>query len=267
MSPFPYALSHINFSIPQEMLRNIYQQKNDFGIKPESIDAVIEREVLRGRVLTDLNVKHGITMMVDLASASATITDDGFSYIYDIPSKLLEGRRIINVISIHYMDQIRLASYGQPGINQSTALNRVSRALVDSHNNIPATETSAMEVIGDNTVLVRYGQIPRNNMVMFCTVSNDENLNNFHSGILPLFSQLCTEAVKADIYNKASIRMDRSEMINGVSIGKFREIADSYADAYKNYTDLLSRMNKALILNDLPVKQMLFNFVFGRPRR
>lgn len=267
MNAIKYALARASFDIPEEIILNAYDKRSGFGLKPESIESIMEREVIRKRVMADLDVKHGMTMWVDLATVGVTVTDDAFSFIYDIPNKLLDGRRLISVLSIHFMDHFRLLSYGNPGVNNMSALNRVSRAIVDSNTNIPTYDTKSMEVIGDNTVLVRYGQIPQANMFMICNVTNDADLNNFHPGIFPVFAELCTEAIKADIYRRVSIRMDRSEMINGVSIGKFREIIDGYADAGKNYADILKRMVRALRMNDLPTKQTLIGYAMGRARR
>lgn len=267
MNVIKYAIGRIKFEIPIEILNRAYRRQSDFVVMPESEEAVIERDVIRARCLTDLNVKHGITMNIDLSSAKATITDDAFSYVYDIPASLLNGRKLLYVNSVHFMDQMRLASYGRPDLINSSAMNRVSRAIVDSNGNIPTFDTQSMEVISDNSVLIRYGQIPQSNMYMNCTVTNDEDLNNIHPGTAPIFAKLCVEATKADIYRRLSISMDRSEMINGVSIGQFRAIIDGYADASKNYDDLLVRMTRAMRMNDLPTKQRLINYMMGRPRR
>lgn len=265
MSAIRKALSDIMYEIPIELLELTYMKRSVFDLDtPESLESVIEGRVIKTRILQDINTKGVQVAFVHIDDLVLTTLPD-FTILYKIPKERTQDRMITSALSVHYLDQSRLASmqYVSPAYNGG--LQNATRAIVDSNASIPMVATTEIDLRPENTVLVRYANTPPPSLLLRCMLSSDEELSHLHPNSYRAFSELCILAVKWDIYKKNKISIDMGQLKQGVNIGAIREIVDSYADAndlYKTY--LNEKWGKVSFMNDRPRYNDHLLKLFGR---
>jgi hypothetical protein len=99
-------------------------------------------------------------------------------------------------------------------------------------------------------------------------VSHEANFNNLDPMYYAEFAELVFRAVKAYIYNNLIIDLDEGQIRAGASLGRIREIIDSYADADQMYMDYLNvDWKKVGMLADQELKRKILKLSLGaRPR-
>jgi hypothetical protein len=116
---------------------------------------------------------------------------------------------------------------------------------------IPHTSTSRVQLIAENTILIRDGTAIPQNSFLRCVLANDDNLSNIQLRSYRHFSNLVELAIKSYIYNELVVQIDVGEIRYGQVLGVFKEIVTSYADAEVNYRDYLTETwEKVAFMND-----------------
>jgi len=135
------AIDEIKFSIPREILKLAYQDRENFRAAPISLDEQIRRKTLMARVIVDTNIAGGDTIIVDLVGLAAQKLDQ-YNYIYEIPPKLVNFRTILTALSINYMTynasmntSLQNMASGTP--SGLTSLQSAAHRAFDSRSNIP----------------------------------------------------------------------------------------------------------------------------------
>jgi len=239
MSAITKALQEIRFSIPEPILRAAFIDNYYWSGVPQSLDDAIMQKVIGPRVMVDANLVGGAFAMIPLANVP-TQQVDLYSLIYHIPKELTQGRSILSALSVSYMPASGSWSDGSSGYgltnvgsvsNLASAMQRVS----DSVSNLPPISNAYVDLIGENTILIRNQARITQSYILRCILNNDENLNNISPRSWPAFAKLCVLAVKAYIYNELLIKMDQAYLQGGQELGAFKSYVDNLSDANDMY--------------------------------
>lgn len=252
MSAISKALSHIKFVIPHEVLQIVFINRlYKFNLNPISIDHSITTEVIRPRVLVDCNLIGGQEVFISLLGIPQYRTND-YTVVIKIPKDRTDGRSINSVLNITMTDPTRLSSYATTQLCQATPLLLMGQSVMDALGPIPITSTAYVQLIAENTIMVRDSIILPANSYLRCVLAMDEDLSHLQLRSYPAFSKLVEYAVKSYIFNQYIIQMDIAELQGGHNLGRFKEVVDSYSDAEENYQTYLKEvMQKVLFMNDL----------------
>jgi len=251
MSAIAKALSHIKYVIPREILQIVFINRlQKMNLRPVSIDDSILNQVIRPRVLMDCNLVGGQEVYVSLDGIPQERTND-YTVVIHIPKTRTDGRTINSVLNITMTDPTRLSSYATTALCGATPLLLMGQSVMDALGPVPITSTAYVQLIAENTIMVRDSIILPANSYLRCVLAMDENLSHIQLRSYPAFCKFVEFAVKSYIFQQYTVQMDVAELMGGHNLGRIKEIIDSYSDAEENYQDyLLNTMQKVLFMND-----------------
>lgn len=242
MNPITKAVDEIKFRIPRDILKQIFQDKSyNWRDTPISIDEQILSRVIRPRVMVDCNLMGGTEALVPLDGSERQIVDS-FITIYRIPKDITQNRSIMSALSVSYMSSAMGAglagmnNYKQCSVTPALIL---GQGMMDAFGPIPQTSTAKVQLIGENTIMIRDTIPPVGYGYLRCVLANDENMSHIQMRSIPDFCKLCELAVKSFIYNEYIVTMDRGQLYGGQDLGVFKQIVESYADSEELYQDYL----------------------------
>lgn len=254
MQALTKAIDEIKFRIPSMILQQTFKQQSySWRNAPITTDEQILNLVVRARVLIDCNIVGGTEVLIPLATVQPEYVDQ-FTLIYHIPKSLIQGRTIMSVKSVGYLNPT-----GMPGGVMSTVgaqhkftdVGNAANAVMQSHSAAPIMSNSNTQLIGDNVVMVKTNGVTMVNNIMRCMVSDDANMNHLQVRSLPDFCKLVELAVKSYIYNTLVINMGNAMLSGGQELGIFKTIVDGYADSEQMYQDFLKNTWQAVaFMND-----------------
>lgn len=253
MGPLAHAINDLKFRVNPEILRKAFIKRDYHSRKiPLSIDDAIMSAVIRPRVFVDCNLIGGIEDLIPLTSAVDRELIDNVTTVFSIPKSLTQGRSIMSVLNLTYADPTSMLSqYGTSAQCGSSAFLQGANAVASSFAEVPNVSNARLRLIGENVVMVENSVIPGGALALRCILANDENLSNISIRNYRNFAKMVELAVKSYIYNEYVITMDSGEMQGGVTLGRFKEIIDSYSDAEEMYqTYLTEKMGKIFVMND-----------------
>lgn len=257
MSVLSKALNDLRFKIPEDILKIAFTPNNTFRWRnaPTSLDEEIRSQVIRPRVMVDLNIFAHKRVSISLGDVPCEQIEN-FVWIYEIPMEKLDNREIVSVLSVHYMpvyNQMGFTGYGYG----NSIMQPVSDALiagqraVDSHSSIPNTSSAQVNLIGQNTVLIRDPFRANRPYHLLCVIANDPELNNIDYRSQDYVNKMVELAVKAYIYNTLRIKVNRGFLEAGVEIAAVREYIESIADSEQMYQDFKQeQMGAVLVMNE-----------------
>jgi hypothetical protein len=257
------AITDIKFRIPSEIL-NITFRENMDNINPIiPIDDRILNLVIRPRVLKDLNLVGGIELRIDVSQCPIRQVNSPFNeFIVEVGKNLTNGKSIISVLSLI----ARSTSSGSGGIGYG-APSQVDSAMTKMYNNLAnvnVVQTSRLELIGENTVLIQDPALMLSYSVLRCVIENNSNLENINPRNYPAISNFVLLAVKSYIYNKMVIKLDQGYVYSGHELGIVSEIINGYADAEDMYQELLTgKMRKISFMNNNDSKGRFIKAMIG----
>lgn len=261
------ALDEIKFRIPRAILERVFLQKEyRWRAVPTSLDDVILATVIRPRVMVDCNLVGGAEVLIPLEGATAERVDD-LTMVFHIPKSLTQNRSIVSVKNITYVNTNRPYTYGLPIPFGGSAAGHVANTILDANSTIPSVSTAKVQLIGENTVLIKDSNIVPNYMHLRCVVENDENMSHLQLRSYHAFSKLVELAVKSYIFNQYAVEMDTAEIKGGAALGRFKEIVDGYSDAEELYqTYLREKWTKIAHMNDRTSWGRTLQLIVGNPR-
>lgn len=245
------ALDQIKFRIPKKLLEDAFIYRGlEYRQAPISIDEAIRNQVIRPRVLVDCNIHGGTETYIGLEDVPYERTDD-YTSVYRIPKSKTQGRSIISALNVTFTDPLRSSAFGIMGGCGNSTMMQAAQAAMDAHGMIPITSTAKVQLIAENTIMVRDSMVLPPNIYVRVILAHDENMSHLQVKSFPYFTKLCEYAVKSYIYNKLVIELDVGEIYGGQVIGKIKDILESYADSEQLYQEYLeTTMAKLFVLQD-----------------
>jgi len=264
MSAVKYALDMLNFKIPRVILDAVFIKRNsDWRRTPVNINQQIMDLVIRPRVLTDCNLVGGSEVLIDLARADIQRYNNYVSVIR-VPKEMTGGRSIVSAKEIIYSNPyygVGNQTLSMMGV--SSGLNAVDQVL-NSATGVPTVSTCELELIAENTIMVRDTAVIPVNSFLRCIIGNDEQMNHIQKRSYRAFAQLVEYAVKAYIYNEYYIYMGQGELSGGQQLGPFKDVVDSYSDANELYdTYIREKWTKIAMMNDQQSFQRHIRLMIG----
>lgn len=261
MNAINKALNEIKFNIPREILDIAFKEYDVYNYnKIVSLDEKIMSKVIRPRVLVDCNLISGINMEVDLTHANVSRLPTTMEYIIEIPKKYTNGKSILMplelICNVYYTNTF-------PGVNSSPLVAGANNMYMNlaTHNII---QTSRLELIGENTILVHDTGMVIVNGILRCRVEYDSNMSSLPPTAYLDFGQLCILAVKAYIYNNCKIQLDKGYITGGHELSSISEIIDGYSDANEQYVEhLKTTMRKILYITQSVNLNRFIKMKFG----
>lgn len=237
MNPIAKAITEIKYTIPYDVLR-IGFATNEWRKDPFlSLDEEIKNRVLKKRVIQDCNIHGGTTMIVPLDGINPIYTDPR-TLIYEIPAERLLNKEIMSVLSVGFYPYNNTYANIIPGyakMESSSALSSVGSRVVEAVSTIPMLSTADVELVGNNTVMIR-DQIRQSGVyTLRCVLANNGNMENLHVRYIPSFCKICILAVKSYLYNRLIVALDRGYIEAGVELSSVKTIVENYADAEEMY--------------------------------
>ena len=259
MSAINKALDEIKFAIPSQILEEAFKDNRMPGWNYwqargvyKSLDERILEKVIKPKVMVDVDIKGGQTVMLPLNTITPEIFDF-MTYVFNIPLELTQNRNIISVQSVSYMPPGYLSYLNSGSMNKcnSSDLAVAGRRMLDSYANLPLVSNANLELYGNNVVAIKLTSPTTQSFMLRCMVGNDEYLNNIQMRSWMVFSELCVLAVKAYIYNTLRIRTDEGYLHGGMELGAFKEIVMEYSDSRELYnTFLKEKWSPTAFMND-----------------
>lgn len=248
MNAIAHALSELPFLIPIEILNTVFIG-NDLSIDAGKCGEIVSLEhrirelVLEPRVFRDMNVIGGTTTYIPLDFPVRSEYIDPYTVIYYIPDEHTQQRPIVQVFSIHfgvlgYQNTGHALHYGESVVSAE------SRKVLDSTRRAAPAQTSYINIINHNTIMVRFIYLPSHAAYLSCRLGNDDELLNIRPQAYHPFTELVEQAVKAYCYNKMYIRMGEAHLQGGQELGVFRDKIYEWADANELYVEKLKKWRK-----------------------
>src|ERR1035437_8372047 len=210
MNPIVKAVHEVKYRIPSQILKEVFLSTlYSFRNIPLSLDDQITSLVIRPRVLVDCNLVGGTEVFVPLSGLMPNVIDN-LTTVFHVPKDLTQGRSIISVLSVSYNTMGLLSIAGimaglDPNSVNSTSM--AGMAMIDSFSPIPIASTAKVQLIGENTIMIRDTAPIISNTFIRCIIANDSELNNLPIRSIPPFCKLVELAVKSYIYNEYIIKI------------------------------------------------------------
>lgn len=261
------ALYEVRATIPAEILLEVFAAKDIwFRRSSATIDENITATVVRPRVMVDANLVGGLELLVDLAGVVGE-KPNNFTTVFRVPKDRTQGRSIISALYVMYGDLSRMSPGNVSASMGQSAMLQTAQSMVDAMGALPVTGTANVQLIGENTIMVREQSYLPSTLSLRCIIENDDQLSHLQLRSLGMFAKLVVLAVKAYIYNYLIIRMDQGQLAGGHNLGVFKTIVESYADANELYdTFLREKWQKIALMNDRESYTRLIKTVIGGPR-
>ena len=272
MNPITLAVNSIKYKIPKEILIEVFAPKvyNWFATQA-NYEEELTRIVIRGRVMVDCDLVGGTEVFIALWDVpSQVLSTDRLMTVYHIPKSKTQGRTITSVLSLSYVSGAASSYMNTANAFDPctvTDLNLAASAMLDAAGGTPLPSSAKVQLIGENTVMVKDTVTSAGVGLLRCILANDENMSNIQPRSIPAFSKLCELAVKSYVYNQFIITMDKGRLEGGAELGRFREVIDSYSDAEEQYQDyLLNTWQKVAFMNDRESYERFTKMMIGAYR-
>lgn len=240
------AVQDIKFNIPLEVLQVGFVENFDRVNHITSLDDRIINSVIRPRVLVDCNLIGGVTVKIDIDKCNVLQLPTR-EYIVEVPKNLTSNRPIIACLSLVAN---HIGMLHNPYMGNNDILTQGTH-MMNSLATETVIQTSKLELIGENTILVNEPHMGLLNATIRVIIAYDDMLTNLHPRSFLEFSNLCRLAVKSYIYNNCTVKLDQGYIWAGHELGKLGEIIESYADAEEMYKEHLETvMRRVLFYND-----------------
>ena len=253
MNALEKAVATVCRKIPRQLLNHTFIPKNNPYLNlPNSLEQEIIKQVIRPRVCSDCDILGGIEDYIRLTGLPYERTPDQMSVVH-VPKEKTNGRTITSLLYLNYLDYTS-NTHNNAMMNfkpcSITPLAAAGGALAMSFSGGATLGTSRMELIAENTILIKEPVYSPQNAVLRCVLSNDEELNNLSIRTYTSFGELCTLAVKAHIFNELDVTIDQGIAQAGQNIGAFANTVRKYETAEEEYIAFLPRWKRILFMND-----------------
>lgn len=277
MNAIQYALSNLKFTIPRPILEKVFLSTGVSWRQTSqtNVDEQILFNVIRARVLIECNLIGGTKESIPLEGLVQERPMDNTTVIH-IPKSRTQGRSINSVLSVGFLSPGALTGWaganslgasGPQAQTDNSALMTLAQGVVAAYDRIPMVSTSRVQLIAENTILIKDSFSLPANSYLNCVLANDENMNTLQLRSYRPFAKLVEFAVKAYIHNELIVQLDQGELQGGASLGVFKEIVQGYSEAEQNYQDHMGDVMEAVMLmNDMPSYEKMIKLTIGGHR-
>lgn len=229
-------MNEIHFKIPREILDLAFNKSGNYRNPSTTIDDEIATEVLRKKVMVDLNLASQEQAIIPLSSCECIFADTAKTAFF-IPKTLTEGRSIVSVHNMlsgfHLHGDSTLTNHKLTG---STILDNAMN-IMNSLDNVNIRQTSRIDLIGENTILIDEGMLEHLAINVTVVLENETNLNNINPKAFKILAEGCVLAVKWYIYNSLIIQINKGVLYAGHELSIIKDIIDEYKDLDKDYDE------------------------------
>lgn len=278
MDAVTFAINEVKHSIPPQILALVFtptvrQMLNHHEIHNpnQALDAAIRAKVIDSRVRQFAD--NAGAMMVELPLEDVPRQElNRFSFVYNIPKTLTQGRLITSALALSYGNNSNMGlSSTASNFHQNYGISCGHGPMLDagasvamSHSPIPNVQSANVSLIGENTVLVEdYAPLARRAWLR-CLLSNDNEFTNIKPQTYAAFSRLVVLATKAFIYNTYYIELGAGYLTGGMELPEIKQIVDEYRDANDMFLEeYRERWVKTAALQDPRRKQRHIKMMTG----
>ena len=241
MNALVKAMAEIKFNIPPEVLQIGFVENFNRVNHVVSLDERILNSVIRARVIVDANLNGGTTVRIPVDRCEYQEVN-GREWILTVPKVLTQGKSIVSALS--------LVSFGQGyttfPINKQSPLLTASTHLFNNLTTENVVQTSRLELIGDNVILVEDPSMNIFNAMLRCVLEYSADMGELNPRHYGSFAKLCVLGTKSYIYNNCKVKLDQGYVYGGHELGSIGEVIDSYSDAEEMYQEHLKLNFKKL---------------------
>ena len=235
MNAITKSLADLLRVIPVEILHLAFVENNTSINQIISLDERILTEIIRPRILVDCNLVGGIMIKIPVNKCIITTLSSN-EFIIEVPKELTNNKAIMNVLSL-----VSNVNYGHTGYMHNDS--QLLAAGYKMYNNVasePVIQTTRLELIGFNVILVEDPNINLLNGVLRVNIENSSNMENFNPRFYLEFAKLVELGVKSYIYNKMIIKLNQGYIFSGHDLSIIKDIIESYADSETLYKEHLN---------------------------
>lgn len=277
MTPITVAIQRVLREIPREILNQAFSAKRYDPTRQDryfdnvdaiSLDEKIRELVIEGRVAIDVNLVGGTEVLLPMRQAEREYVDS-WNIIYRFPPEVLGNRKISTVHELIYGLTQGLAGSTTTGFDsRSSGLLKDVRNIIRATNGVALMGTAYVQLLNHNTILVNDSNQVMGDAAVRCTVSHEPNFNDIKQPYYRDFAEMVVLAVKAHVYNTLVIDLDEGLIRSGATLGRVREIIDSYADANTMYNEFVDvKWAKLAIIQDVDKYRKIIKLnLGGKPR-
>lgn len=261
------SIDDLKFRIPRPILEATFVKRvSSWRQTHNNIDKLIHDAVIRPRVFVDCNLVGGTETFIPLEKVPSERLND-YMTVFHISKDLTQGRSILNALNVTYRNPNFISGFGASQTQGNNTMLRAGQAVMDAMGSVPITSTANVQLIAENTILVRDVVILPANLYLRCILANDDTMSHIQPQSYRYFSKLVEYAVKAYIYNEMIVQMDMGQLVGGQALGVFKEIIDQYADANELYDNYLREViEKVSFMNDKESYGRFLRMVIGGNR-
>ena len=277
MNALQFALNHLKFTVPRAILEKAFLSTGVAWRQTSqtNVDEQILNNVIRARVMLDCNLIGGVQAVIPLEGLAQERPSDGTTVIH-VPKARTQGRSINSVLSVGFLSPgvasswaggNAMAATGGYAFSENTALMAATQGALSAFDKIPMVSTARVQLIAENTVLVKDSFVLPPTAYLRCVLAHDEAMNSLQLRSYKPFAKLVEYAVKAYVYNELVIPLDQGELQGGQALGVIKEVVQGYSEAEQNYTDYLADFFEAILLmNDTASYEKMIRLTLGGNR-
>jgi len=124
--------------------------------------------------------------------------------------------------------------------NFGNTMNDMVDQVLESHTFNNSRITPMAELLAGDLVRLIPGQSSHVDWVISARLAYEPNFSNLNQSAVLSFANLVVLATKAFIYNELIISLDEVSTMMGVEINTVKQIIESYAEADKEYDEMLT---------------------------
>lgn len=256
MNPIQYAMNTLlQGAIPHQLLEYAFQAtRSRYGTRMHSLEEEIRRVIIDGRVLFDVNLLGGTEIFIPLDRCKCELVDQ-MTYVYHIDPLLTQNRPIMQVYDVtlgagSWMATTNMYTGDGGAYFGGSAMGRNTSSLVNAAQGPISISTSDVNIVGHNTVMIRFTSSYGRNLFLRCRVGDDDQLSSIRPQSYQDFANLVVWATKSYLYSNHMIEVDEGLLQGGQSLGVYRDILSSYSDAEERYNELKEEWRQIAIYND-----------------
>jgi hypothetical protein len=233
MNQIQYLIDRIKREIPIALLNVIFLHDTArLGGVPVTLDYVLERDIVRKVLITDLNMIAG--KEADIYVGGCPIIQTTTGQIIRIGYGPTSGKEILSVLSVGY--GFTQAFSGKPGIASS-----VSDPVI--------TGDAKVQLVGKNTVYCDgFTGIPISSMKV--VLEHSSTLSDVSIRALEYLAKLAVLGAKQHLYVQGMYTLKNAVIKNGVDLPFLESVTESYSDATSMYNDLLPQYHSIAFMSD-----------------